>query len=109
MQATGQLLIGLLVAKITDRDRLLQVLRNVPVVQNDPTWNCVVWVREALSALQKNGRAVDTSELDWQTVRDTTMAYCQKKKDAHRFDGKVKFDMTKPATCDLLEKKETIP
>lgn len=109
MQSTGQILVRLLVAKVTDRDRLLQVLRAVPVVQDDPDWNCVLWVREALSTLEKDGRAVGTSQLDWQTVRNAAMTYCQKKKNAHRFDGKAKFDMTKPATYDLLEMKETIP
>ncbi len=69
-------------------------------------WNCVVWVRQALLALQNDGKAVGTSVLDWHTVRDAAMKYCQEKIDAHRFDGKVKFDMTRPATYDFLKKKK---
>lgn len=109
MEATGQLLIRVLVGKIIDRDRLLTTLRNTPVVQNDPNWNCVIWVKEALLAVQKDGKSMGTSELDWQKIRNAALSYCQKKKDGHRFDGKVKFDMSKPATYDMLEQKEIIP
>ena len=108
MQATGQLLIRVLVGKVIDRDRLLTILRSVPVVQDDPSWNCVIWVKDALLAVQKDGRSMGTSELSWQRVRDAAMSYCQKKKDGHRFDGKVSFDMSKPATYDILEQKEII-
>ncbi len=66
----------------------------------------MVWVRQALLALQNDGKAVGTSVLDWHTVRDAAMKYCQEKIDAHRFDGKVKFDMTRPATYDFLKKKK---
>lgn len=68
MQATGQLLIRVLVGKIKDRGRVFTALRNVPVVQNDPNWNCVIWVKEALAALQRNGKTMGTSKLDWQEV-----------------------------------------
>ena len=62
-----------------------------------------------LNGLKKDSKAVGTSNLDWQTIRNAAMTYCQRKRDVHRFDGKAKFDMTKPATYDLLEMKETIP
>ena len=109
MRATGQILVRVVIAKITDRDRVLEILRTVPVVQNDPSWNSVLSAREALNALKKDSKAVGTSNLDWQTVRDAAMAYCQRKRDAHRFDGKGKFNMRKAATYDFLEKKEIIP
>lgn len=109
MNATGQLLVRVVIAKITDRNRLLRLLNDAPVVQNDPRWNCVVWVQEAMKVLATDGKALGTSKMDWQTVRDTAMGYCQKKKDAHRFDGKGKFNMLKPATYDLLDRKETMP
>ena len=37
------------------------------------------------------------------------MAYVQRKKEAHRFDGQASYDISKAATFDLLEGKETIP
>jgi hypothetical protein len=33
----------------------------------------------------------------------------KKKRDEHRFDGKGNYDMTKAATYDLIDQKETIP
>lgn len=50
-----------------------------------------------------------TSELDWTKLRNTAMAYIERKKQEHRFDGRGSFDMSKPATYDLLEGAETIP
>lgn len=51
-----------------------------------------------------------TNELDWTNFRDTAMAYIErKKKQDHRFDGSGSFDISKPATYDLLVGTETIP
>lgn len=109
MAADGHLLVRIVVGKIINRERLLATLRNVPVVQDDPDFNCVVWVQQALLAVQQDGECVSTSEPVWQKIRDSAMTYVQQKKDAHRFDGKVKFDMSKTATYDLLQRKEIIP
>ena len=66
-------------------------------------------MKEALEALQADGKALGTAVTEWGRVRDVAMNYCQKKKDAHRFDGKGDYDMKKAATYDLIEQKETIP
>lgn len=90
-------------------ERLLQIIRSIPVRPDEPGWNCVWWVKEALQALKADGKTLGTSVVDWETVRDVAMRYVQKKKDEHRFDGKGNFDMQKAATFDLIEGKETIP
>lgn len=108
IQAIHQPLFRVLVGKIADRDKVFTTLREVPVVQNDPDWNCVQWVKGALSALQKGEGAMSTSRPEWQTVRDTAMVYREEKKRKHRFDGKGNFDMSKHATYDLLQGRETI-
>lgn len=105
MLATSAILVRVIVAKIVDRDRLVGLLHSAPVVQNDPEWNCVSWVRVALETLQKDGKAVGTAVLGWQEVRDCAMDYAQRKKDAHRFDGTVECDQKWPATYDVLEKE----
>jgi hypothetical protein len=107
LTTTRQMLVRVLVAKVADRERLLRVVRAVPIVQNDANFNCIAWVRHALEALQQDEVALGTSKLDWTTVRDNAMAYCQKKKDMHRFDGKVEYDITWPPTFDLLAGRET--
>lgn len=109
MEATSQLLVRIVVGKIVNQEKVFTILRNVPVVQNDPAWNCVTWVKEALAALQKDAHAIGTSRLDWSTVRNEAISYCGNKIKNHRFDGKGNYDINKPATYDLLEGKETMP
>ncbi|KZF20584.1 hypothetical protein L228DRAFT_249337 [Xylona heveae TC161] len=109
LAATNMLLVRVMIGKVEKRDRLINILRSVPIRQNVQGWNCVWWVKEALELLRADGKALGTSILEWKSVRDCAMAYCQAKKDKHRFDGKVKYDMTKAATFDLIEGKETIP
>lgn len=109
--ASAMILVRVLVAKIINVDRLVSVLQSVPVRGSEPRWNCVEWVKEALEKLQKDGKALGTSVLGWQTVRDTAMWYVEKKAAEHRFDGKAEtgqFDTSKVATYDLLEGKETM-
>jgi hypothetical protein len=106
---TGMLLVRVMIGKVADQTRLVTQLRNTPVRQGQPGWNCVSWVQEALERLRADGKAMGTSVLDWRAVRDGAMTYCQQKKDAHRFDGQQTFDMTKVATYDLVERKETVP
>lgn len=107
--ATQMLLVRICVGKIEKNRRVKEILRNVPVRENVAGWNCVYWVVEALKRLEEDGRAMGTNELDWTNIRDTTMAYIEKKKQDHRFDGRGPFDTSKPATYDLLEGTETIP
>lgn len=35
--------------------RIHQVLRNIPLVQNDESWTCKVWIEQALAALKALG------------------------------------------------------
>lgn len=107
--ATQMLLVRVMIAKIEDNDRMLQILRGIPIRGGDEGWNCVGWIREALLELQNDGKVLGTSVMEWITVRNAAMGYCQKKKDEHRFDGVVEWKTYKAATFDLLDGKETIP
>jgi hypothetical protein len=109
MAPTAMILVRVVVGKIENMDRLISVMESVPVRGNQPGWNCVEWLREALALLGKDKRALGTSVTEWQTVRDAAMEYVATKAAQHRFDGKAKpgqFDPSKVATYDLLEKKE---
>lgn len=99
----------MVVGKVAKPERLCQILENVAVVQDDPAWNCVAWVREALAALQADPKVMGTSDLDWDTIRDNILAYCRKKKAEGRFNGTGNFDIEVPATYDMLLKQETLP
>ncbi|KAF4635878.1 hypothetical protein G7Y89_g2198 [Cudoniella acicularis] len=109
LEATSMLLVRITVAKVKKMDQLVNTLRSVPIKQGEPGWNCVIWVKEALQALQTDGKALGTSDIEWQKVRDAAMRYVQEKKDEHRFDGKGDFNMKWAATYSLLEGKETTP
>ncbi|KAF7855966.1 hypothetical protein EAF04_009922 [Stromatinia cepivora] len=109
LMATQMLLVRVMIAKIENDDRLLQILRKIPVRGGDHGWNCVAWVKEALEELQSDSRTLGTGVTEWKTVRDAAMTYCQKKKDQHRFDGVVTFDTHNAATFDLIDEREVIP
>lgn len=44
---TRMILVRVMVAKVIKWERMLQILRAVPAVQNDPNWTCRIWVRDA--------------------------------------------------------------
>ncbi|ESZ93189.1 hypothetical protein SBOR_6421 [Sclerotinia borealis F-4128] len=64
-------------------------LRNIPIKQGVPYWNCVAWVKGALELLQDDGKSLGTAVTDWTKVRDAAMSYYQSKKDEHGFDGEA--------------------
>ena len=50
-KGTPKLLAKTLIGDINDWDRLLEILRDVPIDQVTPCWNCVLWIRDALRAV----------------------------------------------------------
>ena len=105
---TRMLLTRVMVAKVLDKHRLVQVLSQVSIRQDQPNWNCVLWVKEALGDLDADGRVLGTRVTSWDSVRDAAMNYTQRKKDEHRFDGQGTFDMKMVPTYDLIENIETV-
>lgn len=105
---SNMLLVRIVIGKVEDRERFLTIIRNTPIMQSQPNWNCVSWIMDVLHRLASDGNAVGTGVLQWQKVRDGAMGYCQKKKDGHRFDGRGSYDLTKAPTYDLIEGKEIV-
>ncbi|KAG9241590.1 hypothetical protein BJ878DRAFT_220797 [Calycina marina] len=108
LQPTNALLVRVMIGKIERKDHAVDIIRKTPIKPGEPGWNCVIWVKEALTALQADGKALGTSNVDWNAVRDAGMWYVEKKKAEHRFDGKGTYDSSKAPTWDLLEGRETI-
>lgn len=106
--STAMILVRVLIGKVARKERLESVLESVPIRADQSGWNCVEWVREAVLGLERDGRALGTCETSWDAIRDTAMRYVEEKRSQHRFDGRGEFDMSKIATWDLLERKETI-
>ncbi|KAJ5296010.1 hypothetical protein N7508_010831 [Penicillium antarcticum] len=107
LSADSMLLVRIMVGKVANVPHLIETLRGTPIRGGQSGWNCISWVKEALKGLAEE-KTLGTCVLDWTKVRDESMAYCQRKKDEHRFDGLGKFDMKKPATYDLLTEKDII-
>ena len=78
---TSMLLVRVMIGKVEDGNSLAQILSTTPIRQNKVGWNCVAWVREALERLKADGKALGTSVIDWEAVRNESMSYCQRKKD----------------------------
>ncbi|KAG1832061.1 hypothetical protein EV424DRAFT_1369498 [Suillus variegatus] len=51
---------------VTQAERINDILAQVPLVQNDAQWNCLVWLIEALAALRAKGG-------DFSTIPEVTV------------------------------------
>lgn len=108
LNPSSMLLVRVIIGKVADGNRLAQILRNTPIRQDQPGWNSISWVKEALDMLKVDPKALGTSVVEWEEVRSEVMNYCQRKKDMHRFDGLGNFDMGQVPTYDLMKRKEII-
>ncbi|KAI2616132.1 hypothetical protein GGS26DRAFT_453945 [Hypomontagnella submonticulosa] len=107
VQSTIRLLIRVMIAKVANERRLVEIFRTTPVVQNDPGFNCRSWVIDALSRISNDPRAVGTAELDWEKIEERARTYAAEKTAAGRFG--YGQDMRKPKpTWDMLEDKEVV-
>ena len=110
LKATNMLLVRVMIGKVVDSEGFRSVMHGIQVKNTNPTWNCVVWIKDALAKLG-GAKSMGTSQLNWQTVRDTAMRYVEEKKAQHRFDGKApkgQFNTSNAATFDLLIGREVV-
>lgn len=102
------MLAHLLIGKIEDENWLVKILREVPIIQNDESWRCRTWVKNALAAIESDGKAVGTSILDWEKIEAKARSYVADKTAGGRYDTLDKLEHPKP-TWDMLENKEKLP
>lgn len=107
VQSTTNLLARVVIAKVEDEKRLVEILRKTPVVHNDPTWRCRTWVANALSRIATDGQAVGTAELDWVKIEALARDYVAGKIASGRYLKAADVEKPKP-TWDMLERKETV-
>jgi len=105
---TTGLLVRILIGKIEDESRFADILRNIPIVQQDPNWRCRTWVAHVLAALKEDGKAVGTSVLDWDRIEPVARQYAGDKTRAGRFRDALQASKPKP-TYDMLGNRETVP
>ncbi|CAG9944990.1 unnamed protein product [Clonostachys rosea f. rosea IK726] len=107
VQATNNLLARIVIAKIADEDRLINILRRNPVVNGDPEWRCRSWVAQALATIAEDGRSVGTAQLDWGKIERVARKYVRSKTESGRYAVIGDPKQPKP-TYDMLEGKEAI-
>lgn len=108
VQTTTGLLARMIIAKIEDEEQLFKILRETPVVQDDPNFRCRTWMGHALERLSvAEPRAVGTAELNWDTIQQTARRYVGEKTASGRYAEASRLRMPKP-TWDMMEHKETI-
>lgn len=108
LQATSMILVRITVAKIIKPEEVEMILRAIPIVQNNPDWDCITWVKDALTALDQSG-CFGTRQSEWTVVKQAAIEYVTRKVTEHRFDGKIKVDTEKVPTYDLIDRKEVVP
>ncbi|KAF2170320.1 hypothetical protein M409DRAFT_19142 [Zasmidium cellare ATCC 36951] len=108
VQMTKQLLARILIAKVEDYERLVSILRNVPIVQGDPSWRCWSWIASALEMLEKDGKAVGTAELNWDKIEAKGRQYVAQKTANGRYEDGINVLEKPRPTWDLIDNKETI-
>ncbi|KAG5937447.1 hypothetical protein E4U53_008192 [Claviceps sorghi] len=105
---TVNLLVRILVAKIEDEKGLLKILRDTPVIQDDPSFTCRTWLADALMRISKaEPKVTGTSQLDWNKIETKGRRYVEEKVAAGRYRDKAQALGPKP-TWDITSQKEII-
>jgi hypothetical protein len=103
------LLARVMIGKVVDGARLSVTLAAVLLVQDDPAWTCRIWVRDAIAALEADGKSLGTRVTDWERIEQMSTTYVAQKRKQGRYDGSGTWKAGTVPTYDLLEEKETIP
>ncbi|KAH8893349.1 hypothetical protein GQ53DRAFT_840426 [Thozetella sp. PMI_491] len=101
------MLARVLVAKVKDKAHLERILENVPVVQNDPSFRCRVWLERALEAIHADGKLLSESALVQSAqVQEACLDYVNGKVASGRYASRC--DMSRLPTWSILDNKEVI-
>ncbi|GAD97474.1 hypothetical protein LEMA_P119770.1 [Paecilomyces variotii No. 5] len=107
-----RLLTRVLIAKIGDPSSVDASLRSVPVVQGDPDFNCISWVRSVIETLDAHGVLSKSKVVDWSAIDQRCRNYVAKKKAAGRWRSSPtpdsKHRSVKIPTWDMLQERETV-
>jgi len=121
----------LVIGKVKDRERLIQVIANVPIP--DATTDCSntdngtsspsscsssspqpsypdkLWIQHAIAALEADKkRCLSTSFTTWDVIEQTASSYVSGKRNQKRYDFFGGWNRSKPPTFDMLDDQELI-
>ena len=83
------------------------VFASVPDLQNNPSWSCRIWVRNALNALSAAGLGKYFKKSTWEEVENISVWYAQRKREEARYGDENEITFEVIPTYDLIQKKET--
>ncbi|PGH02262.1 hypothetical protein AJ80_08887 [Polytolypa hystricis UAMH7299] len=106
---TSMLLARVMIGKVANHAQLAKTLAAVPREQDNPAWTCRIWVRDAIAALEADGKSLGTRVTNWQKIEQTAKTYVARKREQRRYDGSGTWKAGTVPTYDLLEEKEVIP
>jgi hypothetical protein len=104
-----QVLARVLLGELPRADLAERVFAESPVTQDDPTFNCIVWVQQALSRLNQAKIAGTGIMFDWDSIEKTALEFVQMKKLQGRYETDWKGDSLEVATFDMIVGRETVP
>ena len=102
------LLARVVIAKVIDERRLVDIIRSVSLVQNHPNWRCRTWVAAVLSRVAIDGGSVGTAELSWSRIERVSREYVGRKAAEGRYGRGTNPTKAKP-TWNMLEGREIVP
>ncbi|KAE9993507.1 hypothetical protein EG327_004761 [Venturia inaequalis] len=71
---TPKLLSKKYIGDIINLEDALEALRDTPLRQGDPKWNCVLWIQDALDVLRgEYGGTKFEAEIEWPALREEVM------------------------------------
>lgn len=97
---------SLVIAKATGGQRLLDIPRSIPAIQDNPKYRCWTWVALALEAIKADGKRVGTAVPDQTEIETTAREYVAQKRQGGRCAA-GNMRLPKP-TLDTLGGRETV-
>lgn len=104
----GQVPLGrFTIAELVDLCSFTQAVDTVHVPQDDPHFNCSVWVRDVIRAADE-GECFERKCIDWMLIEAKAETYMAEKRRVGRWEQEDPWDQNLPATWSMLEKRETV-
>lgn len=101
-----RILVRVLLGEVRRVDLSERLFAEVPVIQNDPTFNCVTWVHHALLQLMDSTIVRTSTRLHWDNIQRTTLDYVNTKKQQGRFETGWDGDSSRVPTVDMEPSRE---
>ena len=104
-------LVRVAIVKILDVAKVETIFRSTPLRDDDPTWRCLHWVRDAVKALLRDGTSVRgyIHEGDWEDIEATTRRFVRRKRDQGRLrDSRESGLPIKIPTWNFWERREVL-